>query len=52
MKIGAKFFSILKRGGKSDTQTISVKIGHNHGTKMRMYFKDTPEVYRDVQRII
>ncbi len=31
---------------------FDARTGHNHGTKMRMYFRDTPEVYREVQRII
>ena len=30
---------------------FDARTGHNHGTKMRMYFRDTPKVYRDVQRI-
>lgn len=31
---------------------FDARTGHNHGTKMRMYFKDTPMVYHDVQRVM
>ena len=30
---------------------FDARTGHNHGTKMRMYFRDTPKVYKDVQRV-
>ena len=31
---------------------FDARTHHNHGTKMRMFFKDTPLVYKDVQRVM
>ena len=31
---------------------FNARTGHNHGTRFRMFFKDTPLIYQDVQRVM
>jgi hypothetical protein len=31
---------------------FNARTGHNHGTRFRMFFKDAPLMYQDVQRVM
>ena len=45
-----KFLELIE-AGKVKIE-CDARTGHNHGTKIRMYFKDTPLVYKKVVRIM
>lgn len=45
-----KFIEMLENGIVKIE--FDARTGHNHGTKFRMYFKDTPYAYKKVHRIM